>query len=173
MPEFRPGQTACRNGFRWQCSSPPHSHVIPAQAGTHDKAPNDGWERPMTIEPLIRTPILIGRRDKVPCMYLLASKPNGILYAGVTADLISRMADHVEERFEGFTKTHGIKKLVYYEMHPMMPDAIQREKRIKEWKRAWKVRLIQGFNPEWIDLYDHASGVILDSPADAARERRT
>ena len=89
----------------------------------------------MIIEPLTRTPILIGRRDKVPCMYLLASKPNGILYAGVTADLIARMADHVEGRFEGFTKRHGIKMLVYYEIHHTLEAAIAREKLLKRWRR--------------------------------------
>ena len=129
-----------------------------------------GCER-MDNDLLTRTPILIGRRDKVPCAYILASKRDGVLYTGVTADLLSRMEDHIAGRYEGFSKKYGVTTLVYYEMHPEMPAAIQREKRTKEWKRAWKVRLNHDFNPEWLDLYDRVNGFVMESPADRARAR--
>ena len=82
------------------------------------------------------------------------------------------MFEHVSGVFEGFTKKYGVKRLVYYEMHESMDDAIKREKRIKDWKRAWKVRLILGFNPEWLDLYDAKMGLVLDGPSDIARRRQ-
>jgi putative endonuclease len=111
------------------------------------------------------------KAEKVPCVYILTNKPNGILYTGVTSDLWSRIRDHVDGIFEGFSKTHALKVLVYYEMHETMTAAITREKRIKDWQRAWKIRLIKGFNPEWVNLYDHVSGEIFRGPADIARER--
>ncbi len=104
-----------------------------------------------------------------PCVYLLASKRDGTLYVGVTSDLHSRMQQHVNGTFEGFTKRYGVRTLIYYEMHDTMAQAISREKRIKEWKRAWKVRLIQSVNPEWLDLFDRESGAIADAPADHER----
>ncbi len=107
--------------------------------------------------------------QKTPCVYLLASQRNGVLYTGVTSDLHSRMAQHVDGTFGGFTKRYNVKMLVYYEMHETMPEAIAREKRIKEWKRAWTVRLIHAFNPEWHDLFDRVSGAIEDGPADVER----
>ena len=79
------------------------------------------------------------------------------------------MADHVLGTFEGFTKKYDIKQLVHYEMYLSMDDAIRREKRIKEWQRAWKVRLIKSFNPEWIDLYNHTTGEVSCGPADLER----
>jgi putative endonuclease len=107
--------------------------------------------------------------SKAPCVYILASNPHGILYTGVTSDLWNRMYDHVAGTFEGFTKKYGVKTLVYFEFHQSMNDAITREKRIKEWKRAWKIRLILGFNPEWLDLYDFETGNIAPGPADSQR----
>jgi putative endonuclease len=112
------------------------------------------------------------RRLKSPCVYLLSNRRDGILYTGVTSDLYSRMSDHVDGVFEGFTKTHNVKMLVYYEFHETMPAAIQREKRIKEWPRAWKIRLIVGFNPEWINLYCRETGEIMEAPADRQRGRQ-
>jgi putative endonuclease len=108
---------------------------------------------------------------KSPCVYILASGPDGILYAGVTSDLHDRMSDHVQGLIEGFTKRYGIKMLVYYEMHDSMDAAIRREKQIKNWKRAWKIRLILSFNPQWLDLFDRGSGAIAFGPADLDRER--
>ncbi len=108
----------------------------------------------------------------MPCVYILASRRDGVLYVGVTSDLEGRMWEHVNEVYAGFTQKYGIKQLVYYEVHENMDDAIIREKRIKEWKRAWKVRLIHSFNPEWRDLYDRETGEIAEGPADRARARR-
>ena len=79
------------------------------------------------------------------------------------------MAEHVLGTYGGFTKRYKVKQLVYYEMHRCMDDAIKREKRIKEWDRAWKVRLIQDFNPEWLDLYDRETGEVMNGPADIQR----
>jgi len=87
------------------------------------------------------------------CVYILSNRPNGILYVGVTNDLIRRIYEHREGVVKGFSKTHGLKHLVYYEQYDDIRIAIQREKTMKHWSRAWKVRLIHGFNPEWKDLY--------------------
>ena len=106
---------------------------------------------------------------KDPCVYILASQRNGTLYIGVTSDLHGRMEEHTQGLFDGFTKRYGVKQLVYYEMHEDMDRAITREKRLKEWRRLWKLRLIEQANPEWIDLYDAATGAIAAMPADAAR----
>ncbi|HVF18520.1 MAG TPA: GIY-YIG nuclease family protein [Steroidobacteraceae bacterium] len=96
----------------------------------------------------------IGAMDRRPAVYILASKRNGTLYVGVTSDLSSRVSEHKMDLISGFTRTHKVHNLVYYEVHSAMYDAIVREKRIKEWKRAWKLRLIESFNPEWRDLSD-------------------
>jgi putative endonuclease len=111
------------------------------------------------------------RVPKQPCVYIMASKPNGTLYAGVTSDLVQRIAVHKQDLFEGFTKTYRVHRLVYYEMHETMEQAILRETRIKKWRRAWKIRLIHAMNPEWRDLFDERWGEILDGPADLERER--
>ena len=86
--------------------------------------------------------------------YILTNKPNGILYVGVTSDLARRIWEHREGLADGFTKRHGLKRLVYVERHDEIVRAIQREKNLKHWSRAWKVRLILAENPEWNDLYD-------------------
>ena len=91
--------------------------------------------------------------EKQPCVYLLASKRNGTLYVGVTSDLVKRVWEHRDELAEGFTKKYGIHLLVYYEMHQDMLSAIAREKQIKKWNRAWKLRLVERANPEWRDLW--------------------
>jgi putative endonuclease len=90
---------------------------------------------------------------KQPCVYILASKRNGTLYVGVTADLIKRVWQHKNDIIEGFTKRYRVHTLVWYEQCGTMETAIWREKAIKEWKRAWKIRIIQERNPEWRDLY--------------------
>ena len=87
-------------------------------------------------------------------VYLMTNRPNGILYAGVTTNLIQRIWQHREGTFQGFTDRYGLKLLVYHEEHPGIAEAIQREKNIKHWSRAWKVRLILEFNPAWADLYE-------------------
>jgi putative endonuclease len=86
-------------------------------------------------------------------VYFMTNRRNGILYAGVTSDLPRRSFEHREGVVAGFTKRYGLKILVYYESFDDIRDAIQREKMIKHWPRAWKVRLIHGMNPEWNDLY--------------------
>mgnify|MGYP001567053756 CR=1 FL=1 len=88
-----------------------------------------------------------------PCVYMLASRYNGTLYVGVTSDLVKRVWQHKNNIVEGFTKRYGIHVLVWYELHPTMESAIQREKALKEWKRAWKLELIEKVNPQWQDLY--------------------
>jgi len=85
---------------------------------------------------------------------MLASKRNGTLYTGVTSDLIKRVWEHKNDLVEGFTKRYSIHRLVWCEVHDSMDSAIQREKSIKEWKRAWKLELIERANPDWQDLYD-------------------
>ena len=84
----------------------------------------------------------------------MASAPNGILYVGVTSDLVRRIYQHRNGLIEGFTKKYSVKRLVYFERHDDVQSAIQREKNIKHWSRKWKVRLILADNPEWKDLYD-------------------
>ncbi|MFO0751999.1 MAG: GIY-YIG nuclease family protein [Thermodesulfovibrionales bacterium] len=91
---------------------------------------------------------------KQPCVYLLASKRNGTLYVGVTSNLFQRIGEHRDELAEGFTKRCGVHRLVWYEAHETMQSAIAREKAIKEWKRSWKIELIEKTNPEWRDLYE-------------------
>jgi putative endonuclease len=89
-----------------------------------------------------------------PCVYILASKKNGTLYVGVTSDLVKRVWEHKNDFVEGFTKKYGVHTLVWYEVHETMGSAITREKALKYWKRAWKLRLIETDNPGWIDLYE-------------------
>jgi len=91
---------------------------------------------------------------KQPAVYILASERNGTLYTGVTSDLIRRIWEHKNNLVEGFTKRYGIHDLVWFELHENMNSAIEREKNIKEWKRAWKIKLIEDNNPDWKDLYD-------------------
>jgi putative endonuclease len=109
------------------------------------------------------------RVEKLPCVYILASKPHGTLYIGVTSDLWSRTAVHSQDLLHGFTKRYSVHRLVYYEMHDTMLAAIRREKQLKKWNRAWKLRLIEQMNPEWRDLFDEATGTIHEAPADIAR----
>ena len=91
--------------------------------------------------------------EKQPAVYILASKRNGTLYIGVTSDLTKRVWEHKNDLVEGFTKRYGVHRLVWYEPHESMESAIKREKSIKEWKRVWKLELIESSNPDWEDLY--------------------
>lgn len=88
-----------------------------------------------------------------PCVYILASKRNGTLYIGVTSDLVKRVWEHKSDLAEGFTKQYQVHQLVWYETSQNMESAITREKQLKEWKRQWKVELIEKTNPYWNDLY--------------------
>jgi len=85
--------------------------------------------------------------------YILASRIGGTLYIGVTNDLVRRVYEHREKLAEGFTKKYEVARLVYFERHGDIEVAIRREKRLKKWNRAWKVRLIEENNPNWSDLY--------------------
>ncbi|WP_420562558.1 GIY-YIG nuclease family protein [Thalassobaculum sp.] len=101
-------------------------------------------------------------RDPIqPCVYILASRRNGTLYTGVTADLVRRVALH-RAATAGFCAQYGVHRLVYFELHGRMEDAILREKRVKRWRRAWKLALIEGVNPDWADLYDPLCAGALD-----------
>ena len=91
---------------------------------------------------------------KQPTVYILASQRNGALYIGVTSDLTKRIWQHRHAPADGFTKQYAIHMLVHYELHQDMRSAITREKQLKKWNRAWKLRLIESTNPDWIDLYD-------------------
>jgi putative endonuclease len=85
-------------------------------------------------------------------VYILASKPWGTLYVGVTSNLKARAYQHRKGLIEGFTKRYGVKNLVYFEEHATAPAAIHREKRLKKWPRAWKINLTRTDNPDWKDL---------------------
>jgi len=91
---------------------------------------------------------------KQPCVYILASQRNGTLYIGVTSDVIKRVWEHKTGAADGFTKDYAVHKLVHVEFHDTMEDAISREKRLKGWRRDWKINLIEQTNREWRDLYD-------------------
>jgi len=91
--------------------------------------------------------------QKQYCVYILTNKRNGTLYTGVTGYLVERTWEHKEKLVPGFTEKYGIGYLVWYEVHASPDAAIIREKQIKKWKRAWKVDLIENFNPAWSDLY--------------------
>lgn len=95
----------------------------------------------------------IMRKDHISFVYILANKRNGALYVGVTSDLIKRIWQHKNKEFQGFTLKHGIDKLVYFEEHFTIIEAINREKIIKRWHRQWKMQLIEKDNPNWDDLY--------------------
>jgi putative endonuclease len=87
-------------------------------------------------------------------IYIMTNRRNGTLYVGVTSDLVRRCYEHRNGLLRGFTKQYGLKQLVYFEQHEDIRSAIQREKAIKHWPRAWKVRLIHAQNPNWRDLFD-------------------
>jgi putative endonuclease len=92
-------------------------------------------------------------RERVYYVYILASRIGGTLYVGVTSDLVRRVYIHKEKLLEGFTKEHDVVRLVYFEQFGEIGAAIQCEKRLKKWRRAWKIRLVEENNPNWDDLY--------------------
>ncbi len=91
---------------------------------------------------------------KQPAIYILASQRNGTLYIGVTSNLIKRVFEHKNDLVDGFTKEYSVHTLVHYELYDEMTIAIEREKQLKNWKRNWKLELIEKNNPTWIDQYD-------------------
>ena len=107
------------------------------------------------IFPLKRQLLLVGKiMKKKYYVYILSSKRNGTIYTGFTNTLKRRVYEHKIGLIAGFTKKYNVKNLVYFEIHDCVATAIFREKKIKKWQRAWKVRLIESMNPEWNDLYD-------------------
>jgi putative endonuclease len=85
--------------------------------------------------------------------YIMTNRPRGVLYVGVTSNLPRRAYEHRMGLLDGFTSRYGLTRLVHYEQYSMIVDAIQREKTIKRWTRAWKIELVEKDNPGWIDLY--------------------
>ena len=92
--------------------------------------------------------------ERLPCVYLLASRRNGTLYTGVTSNLVKRIWEHKHNVVEGFSEKYNVHQLVWYEVHETMETAIRREKTIKKWPRKWKLELIETTNPDWKDLYN-------------------
>ena len=120
--------------------------VIPAQAGI-------SFKRTFSVQcGLVYDECM--RDEKSPAVYILASRKNGVLYVGVTSGLWNRVACHKDGSVKGFTQKYNVHLLVWYEHHHDMNAAITREKQLKKWNRAWKLELIEKFNPEWLDLHD-------------------
>jgi putative endonuclease len=119
-------------------SEPPFNLVIPAEAGIHGLDFSEG--------------------SKCGYFYVMSSDRNGTLYVGVTSNLLRRVAEHKQGIFEGFTKRYAIHRLVYFEQFESVVGAIEREKQVKKWKRAWKIELINAYNPDWLDLYEGLAG---------------
>ena len=92
-------------------------------------------------------------RIREPCVYMLASRRNGTLYVGVTSNLAGRVWQHHNDLVAGFTRRNRVHRLVWFELHETMDSVITREKALKNWKRAWKLQLIEDANPYWRDLY--------------------
>lgn len=91
--------------------------------------------------------------ERFPCVYILASRMRGTLYIGVTSNLVKRIWEHKQDSVPGFTRKYHVHDLVWFEQHDTMESAIGREKAIKEWRRTWKLELIEATNPDWQDLY--------------------
>jgi putative endonuclease len=96
--------------------------------------------------------------DTMLYVYLLASKPYGTLYIGMTSELARRVWEHKIKAVPGFTARYSVSRLVWFETHASAKTAMLREKQIKEWKRGWRINLIERDNPHWIDLYPNLSG---------------
>jgi putative endonuclease len=95
--------------------------------------------------------------NKTYYVYMLASERNGTLYIGVTGDLLQRVYEHKNDIIEGFTKKYQVHRLVYFEAHRSVEEAILREKQMKKWRRQWKIELIEKENLDWKDLYEDLS----------------
>ncbi|MDY6903397.1 MAG: GIY-YIG nuclease family protein [Thermodesulfobacteriota bacterium] len=96
--------------------------------------------------------------ERLPAVYMMASQKNGTLYVGVTSNLVKRVWEHQNGVAEGFTWRYDVHRLVWYEVHSTMMSAIAREKQLKNWRRAWKIALIERENPDWADLYEKVAG---------------
>ncbi len=95
--------------------------------------------------------------EKAAWVYIMANHRNGTLYSGSTVDLVRRTWEHREGFIPGFTRKYGCKMLVWFEVHPNLETALVREKRLKRWRRAWKLKLIEEMNPHWRDLWEDLS----------------
>jgi putative endonuclease len=104
------------------------------------------------------------REEKVYAVYIMTNRKLGVLYVGVTSDLPYRVMQHREGAFEGFTKTYNLKRLVWYRLYGEVLDAIAFEKRLKRWRRQWKIELIEAQNPGWDDLWPELMGHDLTGP---------
>lgn len=91
-------------------------------------------------------------RERQPAVYIAASDRNGTIYIGATSNLIARIHQHRTQSIDGFTKRYDVVRLVWFEMHETMENAIHRERQLKNWRRAWKIELIETANPAWRDL---------------------
>ena len=99
------------------------------------------------------------RAEKQPAVYIMVKLYRGTMYVGVTSNLWHRVWDHKNKHFEGFTADRDLDKLVWYEHHHAMEDAIRREKLLKRWHRAWKFRIIEELNPNWRDLHEEIDAI--------------
>ena len=129
------------------------------RGGIHSKYPKGHYRAYPEINNESRIRLPGGGREpgitneEQPAVYILASAKNGTLYTGVTSDLVKRIWEHKNNLVDGFTKRYSVHDLVWFELHDTMDSAINREKNIKEWKRAWKLKMIEKDNPAWRDLY--------------------
>ncbi len=105
------------------------------------------------------------RIEKQPAIYIMANRYRGTLYVGVTSALYLRVCGHKNEQFDGFTKQHGVKTLVWYAHFATMEEAIRGEKLLKKWHRDWKFRIIEEMNPDWADLHDQIDANIAFASA--------
>ena len=145
----------------------PESPSIPAKAGIHALPPqnkttivrdaetaNNQPYRPKNGNKALEIPPLYyNPTEQTGWIYIIASKPNGVIYVGQTANLPKRIQEHKDGKIEGFTKKYGCKTLVYFEGYPLIVESIARETDMKGWKREWKIRRILQTNPAWKDLY--------------------
>jgi putative endonuclease len=97
--------------------------------------------------------------EKQPAVYVTANRYRGTIYVGVTSALWNRIGNHKNKLFDGFTAEYDVNILVWYEHHHTMELAIRREKQLKKWKRDWKIRIIEGMNPDWRDLHEEIDAV--------------
>jgi len=106
--------------------------------------------------------------ERQPAVYILASGRNGTIYIGVTSNLMARIVQHRAGSFGGFTKVYDVTRLVWFEMADTMEGAIGREKQLKNWRRAWKLELIEADNPTWLDLAEDWGFAPLPQPPSRA-----
>ncbi len=111
------------------------------------------------------------REEKQPAVYIVSNSKHGLPYTGVTSALWNRVHGHKNGTFDGFTSKYKLNRLVWYEHHHSMEDAIRREKQLKKWKRRWKLDMIDGFNPTWRDLHEEIDvlGTLVEMPTDGGK----